>query len=140
VFLGSDEQKFMEASLAYVAGRPILTDQQYDELKMKLKTKGSKVAIAGPRCSLRSKKVVSDSTVDYLKMTLLNVPAALVALTLVFFLDDITGFEITYLLELPEPYSFVVTWFIVLPITFFIAQALTNTILKEALILKVNSL
>jgi hypothetical protein len=57
VFLGSDEQKFMEASLAYVAGRPILTDQQYDELKMKLKTKGSKVAIAGPRCSLRSKKV-----------------------------------------------------------------------------------
>jgi hypothetical protein len=37
VFLGSDEQKFMEASLAYVAGRPILTDQQYDELKMKLK-------------------------------------------------------------------------------------------------------
>jgi hypothetical protein len=85
-------------------------------------------------------QVVSDSTVDYLKMTLLNVPAALVALTLVFFLDDITGFEITYLLELPEPYSFVVTWFIVLPITFFIAQALTNTILKEALILKVNSL
>ncbi|CAK9207323.1 unnamed protein product [Sphagnum jensenii] len=136
VMLSSDEQKFMEASLAYVAGRPILTDQQYDELKMKLKTKGSKVAIAGPRCSLRSKKVVSDSTVDYLKMTLLNVPAALVALTLVFFLDDITGFEITYLLELPEPYSFVVTWFIVLPITFFIAQALTNTILKEALILK----
>lgn len=37
MFLGSDEQKFMEASLAYVAGRPILTDQQYDELKMKLK-------------------------------------------------------------------------------------------------------
>jgi hypothetical protein len=27
-------------------------------------------------------QVVSDSTVDYLKMTLLNVPAALVALTL----------------------------------------------------------
>jgi hypothetical protein len=43
-------------------------------------------------------------------------------------------------LQLPEPYSFVVTWFVVLPITFFIAQALTNTILKEALILKVNSL
>jgi NAD-dependent DNA ligase len=37
VMLSSDEQKFMEASLAYVAGRPILTDQQYDELKMKLK-------------------------------------------------------------------------------------------------------
>ncbi|KAL3679331.1 hypothetical protein R1sor_022287 [Riccia sorocarpa] len=136
VMLSSDEQKFLEASLAYAAGNPILTDAQYDDLKIKLKKQGSQVAIGGPRCSLRSRKVVSDSTVDYLKMTLLNVPAALVALTLVFFLDDLTGFEITYLLELPEPYSFLFTWFILLPVTYLIAQALTGVIVKDPLILK----
>ncbi|KAL2624283.1 hypothetical protein R1flu_008528 [Riccia fluitans] len=136
VMLSTDEQKFLEASLAYAAGNPILTDAQYDDLKIKLKKEGSHVAIDGPRCSLRSKKVVSDSTVDYLKMTFLNVPAALVALTLVFFLDDLTGFEITYLLELPEPYSFLFTWFILLPVTYLIAQTLTNVIVKDPLILK----
>ncbi|MCO5579013.1 hypothetical protein L7F22_032864 [Adiantum nelumboides] len=136
VILSSDEQRFMEASMAYAAGKPNITDADYDALKLKLKKSGSKVAIEGPRCSLRSKKVYSDSTVDYLKMFLLNVPAALISLVLVFFLDDLTGFEITYLLELPEPYSFVFTWFVVLPITFFIAQFLTNAILKDFIILK----
>ncbi|MCO5576420.1 hypothetical protein L7F22_030230 [Adiantum nelumboides] len=86
--------------------------------------------------SIEKNSVYSDSTVDYLKMFLLNVPAALISLVLVFFLDDLTGFEITYLLELPEPYSFVFTWFVVLPITFFIAQFLTNAILKDFIILK----
>lgn len=136
VILSSDEQKFMEASLAYASGKPNMTDAEYDALKMKLKKAGSKVAIEGPRCSLRSKKVYSDCTVDYFKMFLLNVPAALIALTLVFFLDDLTGFEITYLLELPEPYSFIVTWFVVLPVTYLIAQSITNAILKDFLILK----
>lgn len=136
VILSSDEQKLMEACVAYAAGKPNLTDAEFDALKLKLKKTGSKIAIEGPRCSLRSRKVYSDSTVDYLKMFLLNVPAALIALTLVFFLDDLTGFEITYLLELPEPYSFIFTWFAVLPITFFTAQFLTNAILKDFLILK----
>lgn len=31
----------------------------------------------GPRCSIRSKNMYSDLTVDYLKLTLLNVPAVL---------------------------------------------------------------
>lgn len=136
VMLSKDEQKFMEASLAYNAGKPIMTDAQYDELKLNLKKAGSNVAIEGPRCSLRSRNVYSDLTVDYFKMFLLNVPAAIVALTLVFFLDDLTGFEITYLLELPEPYSFIVTWFLVLPATYLIAQTITNVILKDFLILK----
>lgn len=136
VMLSPDEQKFMEASLAYVVGKQIMTDTEYDDLKIRLKKAGSKVALEGPRCSLRSRKVYSDLTVDYFKMFLLNVPAAVVALTLVFFLDDITGFEITYLLELPEPYSFIFTWFVVLPGTYLIARAITNVILKDFLILK----
>ncbi|KAG6636907.1 hypothetical protein CIPAW_11G143200 [Carya illinoinensis] len=100
VMLSSDEQKFLEASMAYVAGKPILTDEEYDQLKLRLKTEGSDIVVEGPRCSLRSRKVYSDLSVDYLKMLLLNVPATVVALGLFFFLDDLTGFEITYLLEL----------------------------------------
>lgn len=34
---GSDEQRFLEASMAYVSGNPILNDEEYDKLKLKLK-------------------------------------------------------------------------------------------------------
>ncbi|KAJ6852081.1 PGR5-like protein 1B, chloroplastic [Iris pallida] len=136
VMLSSDEQKFLEASMAYVSGKPIMTDEEYDQLKLTLKKDGSSIVQGGPRCSLRSRKVYSDLSVDYFKMFLLNVPAAVIALTLFFFLDDITGFEITYLLELPEPFSFIFTWFAALPLIFLLAQAITNAILKDFLILK----
>ncbi|KAG8044390.1 hypothetical protein GUJ93_ZPchr0050g33541 [Zizania palustris] len=136
VMLTPDEQRLLEASMAYVSGNPIMTDAEFDELKLRLRKEGSEIVQEGPRCSLRSRKVYSDLTVDYFKMFLLNVPAAVVALTLFFFLDDFTGFEITYLLELPEPFSFIFTWFAALPLIFWIAQAITSAIVKDFLILK----
>ncbi|GAU50857.1 hypothetical protein TSUD_184620 [Trifolium subterraneum] len=117
VMLSSDEQKFLEASMAYVSGNPILNDREYDALKLRL-------------------KVYSDLSVDYLKMFLLNVPATVVALGLFFFLDDITGFEITYLLELPEPFSFIFTWFAAVPLIVYLALSLTRAIIKDFVILK----
>ncbi|RVW16256.1 PGR5-like protein 1A, chloroplastic [Vitis vinifera] len=82
--------------------------------------------------------VYSDLSVDYLKMFLLNVPAAVVALSLFFFLDDVTGFEITFLLELQlqEPFSFIFTWFAAVPLIFWLSQTITKFILKDFLILK----
>lgn len=136
VMLSPDEQKFLEASMAYVAGKPIMNDEDYDKLKLRLKSEGSEIVVEGPRCSLRSKKVYSDLSVDYLRMFLLNVPATVVALGLFFFLDDITGFEITYLLELPEPFSFIFTWFAAVPLLVWLALSLTNVIVKDFLILK----
>uniref|UniRef100_A0A0F7GZ28 PGRL1A transmembrane protein n=1 Tax=Hypseocharis bilobata TaxID=253189 RepID=A0A0F7GZ28_9ROSI len=136
VMLSSDEQKFLEAAMAYVSGKPIVSDEEYDKLKLKLKAEGSSIVVEGPRCSLRSRKVYSDLSVDYFKMFLLNVPAAVVALTLFFFLDDLTGFEITYLLELPEPFSFVFTWFAALPLIVWLSTVITNVIVKDFLILK----
>ncbi|KAK3019790.1 hypothetical protein RJ639_003777, partial [Escallonia herrerae] len=136
VMLSSAEQKFLEASMAYVSGKPIMTDEEFDKLKMQLKMDGSEIVAEGPRCSLRSRKVYSDLYVDYLKMFLLNVPAAVVALTLFFFLDDLTGFEITYLLELPEPFSFIFTWFAALPLILYLSFSITNFIIKDFLILK----
>jgi hypothetical protein len=43
--------------MAYVSGNPILNDDEYDKLKLKLKIDGSDIVSEGPRCSLRSKKV-----------------------------------------------------------------------------------
>ncbi|XP_020873621.1 PGR5-like protein 1A, chloroplastic isoform X2 [Arabidopsis lyrata subsp. lyrata] len=136
VMLSSDEQRFLEASMAYVSGKPILNDEEYDKLKLKLKIDGSEIVCEGPRCSLRSKKVYSDLAVDYFKMLLLNVPATVVALGLFFFLDDITGFEITYIMELSEPYSFIFTWFAAVPVIVYLALSITKLIIKDFLILK----
>ncbi|XVF51592.1 hypothetical protein PTKIN_Ptkin04bG0196500 [Pterospermum kingtungense] len=136
VMLSSDEQKFLEASIAYVSGKPLLSDREFDELKLRLKMEGSEIVVEGPRCSLRTRKVYSDLSVDYLKMLLLNVPATVVALGLFFFLDDLTGFEITYLLELPEPLGFIFTWFAAVPLIVWSAQSLTKVVVKDFLILK----
>ncbi|KAK4486429.1 hypothetical protein RD792_009104 [Penstemon davidsonii] len=135
VMLSGDEQRFLEASMAYVSGNPIMSNEEFDKLKQKLKMDGSDIVVEGPRCSLRSRKVYSDLSVDYLKMFLLNVPAALIALGLFFFLDDLTGFEITYLLELPEPFSFIFTWFAAIPLILWLSYTFTNTIIKDFLIL-----
>ncbi|GAB4856956.1 PGR5-like protein 1A, chloroplastic, variant 2 [Ancistrocladus abbreviatus] len=136
VMLSADEQRFLEASMAYVAGKPIMTDEEFDNLKQKLKIEGSEIVVEGPRCSLRSRKVYSDLSVDYFTMFLLYVPAAVVALGLFFFLDDLTGFEITYLLQLPEPFSFIFTWFAAVPLIVWLSLSLTKLILKDFLILK----
>merc|ERR1719506_2847885 len=98
--------------------------------------KGSKIAIAGPRCSLRSQKVYSDLSVDYLKLTAINVPAALLILGGLFVLDDISGFNITKLIELPQAPGTVVLWAIIFPTIYILTDALTKVALKDALILK----
>ena len=55
-----------------------------------------------------------------------------------FSVDDITGFKITSLLELPQPWGILVTWGCVLPLVFLIASALTNLVFKDGIILNVR--
>ncbi|KAK9822185.1 hypothetical protein WJX81_008269 [Elliptochloris bilobata] len=134
--LSSTEQRFMEASLAYSAKKPILSDGEYDDLKKKLRKQNSRVVQQGPRCSIRSRKLYSDAMPDYLKMTLLNLPAAVLTLLLLFSVDDLTGFELTYIMELPEPWGIIVVWGFVLPVVYLVSSALTNLVLRDFLILK----
>lgn len=134
--LSSTEQRFMEASKAYVAGKPFLSDEQFDDLKQQLRTKNSKVVSQGPRCSLRTRNLYSDANPDYLKMTLLNLPATIGILLGLFAIDDFTGFEITKLVELPEPWGIIVVWGLVLPLVFVLVNAVTGLILKDGLILQ----
>eukprot|EP01025_Chloroclados_australasicus_P019379 TRINITY_DN20573_c0_g1_i1.p1 TRINITY_DN20573_c0_g1~~TRINITY_DN20573_c0_g1_i1.p1 ORF type:complete len:381 (-),score=46.60 TRINITY_DN20573_c0_g1_i1:224-1273(-) len=136
--LSSAEQRFLEAARAYANGKPFLSDDEFDELKAELRAKNSIVTAAGPRCSIRSKRVFSDAVPDYLKMTLLNLPAALLVLGALFSVDDITGFEITKVIELPPPYSILFLWGVVFPSVYVIATSITNVVLPDHLILRAD--
>ncbi len=63
------------------------------------------------------------------------VPQTLIVL---FSIDDLTGFEITKLVELPEPFGIFAVWGFVLPLTYIVSSSLTNLALKDFLILKVT--
>jgi len=134
--LSSTEQRFLESSMSYSRGKPIVTDAEFDALKAQLRATNSMVTQAGPRCSIRSKRVYSDAYPDYLKMTLLNLPGALLVLGFVFAIDDITGLEITQAIELPPPYSILFLWGLVFPTVYVLAVSITNAVLPDALILK----
>lgn len=133
--LSGDEQRFLEASMAFSAGKPIMSDADFDALKLKLKQQDSSITIQGPRCSLRTKNMYSDSKPDYIKMTALNIPAALGVLAVIFVIDYLTGYKITSLVELPEPYGIVAVWGLVLPTTLVFSTAITNLIFQDFLIL-----
>eukprot|EP00798_Chlamydomonas_sp_ICE-L_P003887 gene3887-13953_t len=128
----------MEARIAYSKGTKLIEDAEFDELKNALRQKGSVVAAEGPRCSLRTKTMYSDADPDYLKMTLLNLPAVLVVLGTVFTVDYLTDFKITTALELPPPYGVALLWGIVLPTCFVIANSLTDLAFRNSVILKGN--
>jgi transcription elongation factor Elf1 len=134
--LSGTEQRFMQASMAAAAGKSIISDEEYDKLKAELRKKNSVVVQQGPRCSLRTRNMYSDANPDYLKMTALNVPATIAVLLVLFSIDDITGFEITRLVELPEPYGIAVVWGAVLPIVFIFVASITNIVFKDNLILR----
>lgn len=136
VVLDSDEQKFLEAVRSWGTGHPIMPDNEFDALRTELRLKGSIVAAQGPRCSLRTKKMYADATPDYLRMTALNIPAALLVLGLVFSIDDLSGFEITSLIELPPPYGIVALWGFLLPVLYLLSSSITNLVLRDGTILK----
>ena len=123
--------------MAWNRGKSLLGDSEFDELKARLRQSGSIITAQGPRCSLRSKKMYSDASVDYLKLVAINIPAALLVLGGVFSVDDLTGFEITELIELPEPWGIVMLWGVVLPSVYVLASSITNLVFRDALILKV---
>ena len=134
--LSKNEQKFLEAVLSFNKGKPIMTNQEFDQLKVALKKENSMVTAEGPRCSIRSRKMYSDASVDYLRLVALNIPAAITVLLGLFSIDDLTGFEVTKLIELPEPYGIVFVWGFVLPVVYILSNAITSLVFKDALVLK----
>lgn len=136
VTMTKEEQLFLEATKAYTMGKPILSDDEFNKLKIDLKEQGSQLAIAGPRCSLRSRRVYTDLGVDYLRLTALNLPGVALALGGFFLVDFVTGFRLTEFVELPEPVGFIAVWLVVLPILYILSDSLTKLVVRDALILK----
>jgi len=134
--LSSSEKRFLEASMAYNAGKPIMSNEEFDSLKRTLRKEGSVVTAQGARCSIRSRKMYSDAQVDYLRMVGLNLPAAVTVLLGLFSIDDLTGFEVTQLMELPEPFGIIIVWGVVLPVVYVLSNAITNLVFKDALVLR----
>ena len=66
--------------------------------------------------------------------------ACMQILAALFSIDDLTGFQITNLVELPEPYGIIFLWGAVFPALFIFVASITNFIFKDNLILKVCSL
>ncbi|GKU95387.1 hypothetical protein SLEP1_g8749 [Rubroshorea leprosula] len=82
---------------------------------------------------LNSSSYISIWLLSYKKITNTHLTFGLIRF---FFLDDLTGFEISYLLELPEPFSFIFTWFAAVPLLVWLAQSLTKVVVRDSLILK----
>ena len=68
------------------------------------------------------------------------VHAPVQVLLALYLIDDFTGFQVTNLLELPEPYGIAFTWGIVLPTVFVFVASITNFIFQDNLILRVRGL
>lgn len=136
VVLEVDEQRFLEAATMYAKGKPIMSDAEYDELKNKLRASNSIVVAQGPRCSLDTKKVYSDATPDYLRMTALNIPATVAVLGVLFAADYFSGFELSTFMELPPPWGFITVWGLVLPAVYVLATSITNVAFSNVIILK----
>ncbi|KAL6777039.1 PGRL1 [Auxenochlorella protothecoides x Auxenochlorella symbiontica] len=133
--LSSDEIRFIEAQKAYRSGKPLLSDDEFDALRGRLRRNASLVTAQGPRCSLRSQAMYSDAEVAYGRMLALNVPATLAVLVGVFLLDDLTGFKLTGLLELPAPWGIILTWAVALPSIYLVVDKITSIAFKDALVL-----
>jgi len=83
VTLSRNETLFMNAMQAYIKGNPILSDQQFDDLKLSLKNTNSKLAVtAAPKCYVDTGVCKVSWTPDKLKQTTLYLPAALIGVIL----------------------------------------------------------
>lgn len=68
---------------------------------------------------------------------LMHLVLCLQTLLALFSVDDITGFQITNLVELPEPYGIIFLWGAVFPSIFIFVASITNFVFRDNLILKV---
>lgn len=74
---------------------------------------------------------------SYVTRLLLITECCLQTLLALFSIDDITGFQITNLVELPEPYGIIFLWGAVFPSIFIFVASITNFVFRDNLILKV---
>mmetsp|Transcript_35441 Transcript_35441/g.54459 ORF Transcript_35441/g.54459 Transcript_35441/m.54459 type:complete len:205 (-) Transcript_35441:227-841(-) len=78
--MNRDEAKYMAAMEAYVSGKPILSDEEFDELKQKLKSEKSKFAVSTePKCYIDTGICTVTLRKDNFRNNLLYLPATIAA-------------------------------------------------------------
>ena len=82
------------------------------------------------RCSIRSKTMYADAVVDYQKMLLLNLPAVVVVLGVLFTTDFLSGFSVSRIISTPGAPGFLFLWAFLLPGVYVISSSLTNLVLR----------
>lgn len=83
VTLNRNETLFLNAMQAYIKGQPILSDKDWDALKLSLKESNSKIAVTqAPKCYVETGVCKVTWTAEKLKQLSLYVPAALVGILL----------------------------------------------------------
>ena len=78
VTLNRNETLFLNAMQAYAKNQPIMSDQQFDELKQSLRDQGSKIAVASePKCYVDTGVCKVTWSPDTIRTSSLYLPAAL---------------------------------------------------------------
>ncbi|GER35643.1 PGR5-like protein [Striga asiatica] len=67
------EALYRQAREAYYSGDPLIVDDMFDRVELKLRWYGSKYVVKYPRCSLRRQSTYADAEVIFLNYVLLSV-------------------------------------------------------------------
>lgn len=142
MMLTKEEMKLLEARQAYTKGKkpPLMSDQEYDALKDRLKAAGSmvfKMRSDVPSCSLDRPPVrgqkQGEADVDMYKMFALQFPAVLAVTGLIAALDLATGGSIA---QLPTGVAAFFWGGIVVPFAYVTVNAISRFLFKDALVLR----
>ena len=83
VRLNRDETKFLNAMSAYAKGKPILSDDEFDQLKQRLRDSSSPIAAGNePKCFLDTGLCKATWKTDSIRTSSLYLPATLFFTTL----------------------------------------------------------
>ncbi|GAB0497957.1 hypothetical protein MMPV_009295 [Pyropia vietnamensis] len=128
VTLSRDEFRFLDAAKSFEKGKSIMSDEEFDELKMTLRRQGSVVAVArGPRCSIERQITFSEVIPDTKRIFALYLPAAIVGCLL--WLSG--SYELTPLRNVDPVLSLLLGT----PLIYLFARTLTQLVVPSPLIL-----
>ncbi|KAH9617251.1 hypothetical protein KSS87_006397 [Heliosperma pusillum] len=82
---------------AYYSGKPLIVDDMFDRVELKLRWYGSKYMVKYPRCSLRRQSYYADAQVNHLTVARQEDPSQVFALASVWFLILVFGSSVCLL-------------------------------------------
>ncbi|KAH9609762.1 hypothetical protein KSS87_012752 [Heliosperma pusillum] len=91
------EALYRQARDSYYSGNPLIVDDMFDRVELKLRWYGSKYVVKYPRCSLRRQSTYADAQVNLLTVARQEDPSQVFALASVWFLILVFGSSVCLL-------------------------------------------